>query len=170
MAAMKKGIQLMRDQCRLLGLRNAQFLTSHLSDFQATAIRNVLIYDFGAQPKENALSLPDGLTLASDYEGVFSPAVPIAWAEVPGANDDAKFAHLAAQANKHVHFFFLPDDASIDWMEFHLPYNYINVKIRRLKRDVLASGMWTKTGPSLRITNNEAVDLYLNTAISQRQP
>jgi hypothetical protein len=168
MAAMKSGIQLMRDQCRLLRLRHAEFVTSHLSDFQATAIRNVLIYEFGARPKENALLLPDGLTLASDYEGVFSPAVPVAWAEVPGATEDAKFTHLSAQANEHVHFFFLPDDASIEWMELHLPYNYINVKIRRLKRDVLASGMWAKIGSPLRITNNEVVELYLNTAISQR--
>jgi hypothetical protein len=168
MAAMKDGIQLMRDQCRSLGLNQAEFLTSHLADFQATAIRNVLIYEFGAQPKGNALVLPDGLTLAGDYEGVFSPAVPIAWAEVPAATEDAKFAYLSGQANKNVHFFFLPDEASISWMETKLPYNYINVKIRRLKQEVLSSGMWSKTGQPLRITNNETVELYVNTALSQR--
>jgi len=163
MAALKDGIELIRSESRRVGLKKAEFLTAHLADFQASALRNVLIYEYGGVPEGNEFTLPDGLVLAANYENVFGAAVPLSWGEVPGANDAEKYQHLADLANEHVDFFFLPDEASIDWMERERAYNYINVKIRGLKRKLLGTGAWRKTGPTIRITNQEAVELYVNT-------
>jgi hypothetical protein len=161
MAALRQGLNEIQAECQRLGLRRAEFLTSHLSDFQATALGNVLIYEYAAIPRGGGFDLPNGLTLAASYEGRFSPAVPLSWTEVPAPTEDTKFAYLVTQARDHVDFFFLPDDPSIDWMERHLPYNYMNLKIRRLKRELLASGAWQPLGPALRITNNETVNLFV---------
>jgi hypothetical protein len=161
MAALKRGIALIRQDARLAGKAEAQFLTAHIVDFQASALRNVLVFEFGATPRRGVFTLPDGLRLRADLEGQFFAAVPMNWEnDVPGRTDEEKIRRLVEVANRRVDYFFLPDEASIDWMEKFRANNFINTKMRVLKARLLASGRWQPIGEPLVATAHETVVLY----------
>ncbi len=167
MSSVRTGIERMRAESARAGWKDAEFLTAHIVDFQVSGVKDVMIYDLGAVPLNGALKLPDGLVLHSFHEDLFGPAVPIAWKQIPGANDDERFHHLVATANRDARFFFFPDEASIDWIEKERPYNFINTKVRRLKKEVLASGTWHMLGEPIRVSNFETVELYVNSIALQ---
>jgi hypothetical protein len=160
--AIRDSIRRIEQDCNARGLVSAEFITSHLADFQAFALTNVLIYDLDAIPEGDGYRLPGGLHLKSELTGLFSPAVLISWQGVPGANDEEKVAYLSKVANETVDYFFLPDAASIDSMEKDRAYNYINLKIRGVKRAVLSQGRWTMVGSPIRVSAIETVELYRN--------
>ncbi len=161
MASLKRGITMIREDARRKGRKEARFLTAHLMDFTALAMQNVLIFDFGAIPRGGLLTLPDGLRMRADHEGLFSAAVPVNWNDdIPGRTDEEKVRYLVELANRDVDYFFLPDEASIDWMERFRPFNTINTKMRGLKTHILASGRWQPVGEPLVATPQETVTLY----------
>ena len=161
MPALQRGLSLMRDDAIAHGKREIEFTTSHLVDFQASALRNVLVYELGAAVHKGAYRLPDGLLVRASYEGKFSPAVPLNWdQDLPGKTDDEKLAFLADVAGKSIDYYFLPDDPSIDWMEKNRPGNFINTKMRGLKAKLLASGLWQPVGEPLVASEYETVILY----------
>ena len=161
MAALRRGIELMRRDTRQRERREARFVTAHLMDFQASALRNVLVFDLGATPRKGLYTLPDGLRLRCDHEDRFSAAVPLSWnRELPGATDDEKIRRLVELANREIDYFFLPDEASVAWMEKNRTFNFVNTKMRALKAALLATGRWEAVGEPLVATPMETVTLY----------
>ena len=161
MAALEQGIDLIQTDATARGKRDVQFTTSHIVDFQTSALRNVLIYERGARVHSGAYRLASGLILRADHEWVMSPAVAMNWnVEIPGKNDAEKCAYLVALARQRLDYLFLPDDDSIAWMEQNRAQNFINTKIRMIKTAILASGHWTPFGPPLVASDYERVVLY----------
>ncbi len=162
MPALKRGLSLMRDDAIAHGKHEIEFNTSHLVDFQASALRNVLVYELGSSVHKGTYRLPDGLIVRASYEGQFSPAVPLNWTQdLPGKTDDEKLAYMADVAGQKIDYYFLPDDPSIDWMEKNRSGNFINTKMRGLKAKLLASGLWQPVGEPLIASENETVILYV---------
>jgi len=162
MAPLKRGIELIESDSKRRGKTKVQFLTAHLGDYQASGLRNVLFFEFGAVPVEGGLQLPDGVWLGAFQEDRFSPAVPVSWNRLPGADDAAKIRGLVAIAAAEVDYFFLPDDRTIGWLEQHRSFNFINLKMRDLKRELFATNGWRQVGEPLQITNDEIVELFAN--------
>ena len=101
MAALKRGLSLMRDDAIAHGKHEIEFTTSHLVDFQASALRNVLVFELGSAVHKGAYRLPDGLLLRASYENRFSPAVPLNWdKDLPGKTDDEKLAYIVDVADR----------------------------------------------------------------------
>ena len=161
MAAVKQGLSLIREDARSRGKAKIEFVTSHLGDFQASALRNVLVYELGAQLRKGDYRLPDGLVMRADYEAPFSPPVPLNWErDLPGKTDEAKIEYLTGMANSQIDYFFLPDEKTIGWLEKNRAYNFINTKIRKIKEKLLASGRWQPLGAPLVVSEGETVILY----------
>src|SRR5271165_837882 len=161
MAALKRGLSLMRIDAIAHGKREIEFTTSHLVDFQASALRNVLVYELGSAVHKGTYRLPDGLLVRASYEDQFSPAVPLNWdKDLPGKTDDEKLAYIVDVADKNIDYYFLPEDQSIGWMEKNRPFNFINTKMRGLKAKLLASGLWQPVGEPLVASDFETVILY----------
>jgi hypothetical protein len=159
MASVTQGIVQMFDDTRRRNKRELNFTTSHLADFQASMIRNVLYFEFAGEFVRHAIRVQD-LTVRATHEHLFSPAVPISWHEIAGRTDEEKYSTLVQVALADLDYIFLPDEPTLDFLEKHKRHNFINVKVRGLKRRLLATGRWKQVGEPIRATPNETVVLY----------
>jgi len=159
MAALKRGIVLMRNDAHQRGRTEVEFATSHIVDFMQEGLTNVMIYDFGATHPDNALAFPDGLVIRETDQ--FNAPRPINWAEnLPNGSDAEKYNYLLGVAETELDYMFLPDDPSIDWMEKNRTQNFSNLKVRGLKKMLLATGHWCAVGEPLVASGFETVQLY----------
>ena len=63
-------------------------------------------------------------------------------------------------AHNDVDYMLFPDDPTIDVLERVVPYNFINLKVRAIKKRFLESGEWVPLGGLLEITRQERVQIY----------
>jgi hypothetical protein len=87
--------------------------------------------------------------------------VALVWQEdVEGSTDEEKIEWMLRTARKDIDYIFIPDDATIDFMEKYIAHNFINTKVRAIKKRFLDSGEWETLGTPLAITDFERVQLY----------
>ncbi len=144
MPALRRAVELMRDDTLSAGRTLARFVTVHIADFDAVALRSVLVFEYGARPRNNALTY-GGVTFRPEDTVAFGTAVPVAWErDVAGRNDEEKLATLVSLASRDLDYIFLPDARSLDWMEKNRAFNFANTKARAVKTRVLRDrGMGT---------------------------
>ncbi len=160
MPALRRAVDLMRDDTLRGGRTLARFATAHIADFDALGLRSVLVFEFGAAPRNNALTYGD-VTFRAEDTGQFGPAVRASWdRDVAGRNDEEKLATLVSLASKDLDYVFLPDARSLDWLEKNRAFNFANTKTRALKSRLLATGQWEPLGEPLVASANETVQLY----------
>lgn len=160
MQAIRSGIQRMHDDAVSRGKVSAGFATAHILEFHETAIRNVLIFEFGSVPHGGRYPY-GGVTFFAVHAGAFGAAVPVAWqSEVPGRDEEQRLRNLVQLALRDAGYFFLPDDRTLDWMEQNRAGITINLKTRAFKRLLLATGRWEQLGAPLVASSVETVVLY----------
>ncbi|MEO8662089.1 MAG: hypothetical protein ABI693_26730, partial [Bryobacteraceae bacterium] len=160
MAAMKQAITLMHDDALQSHKPKVSFATAHSVGFSEGALRNVLVYDFGAT-LQGTDYVYDGIHFRVDHNWEFAPVVPLTWEnDIAGATDDAKLTTLVNFALNDIDYFFLPDQPSLDWMEKNVSNYFINTKARAFQQRLLATGRWRPLGPPLVESPHEIVQLF----------
>ena len=160
MPALRRAVELMHDDTVASGRTLARFATAHIVDFDALALRSVLIFEYGAAPRNNLLTY-GGVAFRTEDTNAFGHAVPVRWErDVAGGNDDEKLATLVSLASRDLDYIFLPDARSLDWLEKHRAFNFMNTKTRAMKTRLLATGQWEPLGEPLVASPNETVQLY----------
>ena len=160
MAAMKQAIGLMHDDALQSHKPKVSFATAHSLDFGEAALRNVLVYDFGAA-LQGTDYVYDGIRFRVAHNWEFAPVVPLTWNnDITGATDDAKLTTLVNLALNDIDYFFLPDQPSLDWMERNAARNFINTKARAFQQKLLSTGRWESLGPPLIESPHETVQLF----------
>lgn len=171
MAVMRQAIDWMREDAARRKLPRADFVTLHNWNFHPDFVRNVLIHEYGYRAARWSLISPEGVPWDSfhvwkhqeaSYGLPFTANVALIWrGEIPGETDDEKIGWLLATARKDIDYIFIPDDSTIDFMEKYIAHNFINTKVRKVKKAFLESGEWQKIGTPLAITDFERVELYV---------
>jgi hypothetical protein len=170
MSALRQGIDWMTEDARQKRLPQADFVSFHNWNYHPSFIRNVLINEYGYRPSRLVLVSPEGIRWQSSrnwkhqqgtLEGLVTASVALVWQEeVPGDTDDEKIDWMVTTAGKDIDYVFLPDDKTIDFMEKYIAANFINTKVRAIKKRLLDTGDWEKLGTPLAITDFERVQLY----------
>jgi hypothetical protein len=169
--ALKEGIELMRADARAKGLRRVRFATAHIWDFNMVYLKNVLIYEYGGDVTDEGVAGPDGILWMTPHDNLFGAAVPVVWKqEVAGSDDAEKIETLFRLAHEDLDYLFFPDEPTIDALERNLPYNYINLKVRAIKKRFLESGEWIPLGALLRITPSERIQMYAKGLSGNKAP
>jgi hypothetical protein len=148
------------------------FVSFHNWNYHPSFVRNVLINEYGFRATRALLMSPEGVPWqpsyhwkhqAGTFEGLVTASVPVVWQEeVEGTTDEEKVAWMVQTAGTHIDYVFLPDDTTIDFMEKYISNNFINTKVRAIKKGLLQTGEWEKLGTPLAITDFERVQLYSN--------
>lgn len=160
MPALRRAVDLMHDDTLRGGRTLARFATAHIVDFDALGLRSVLVFEYGAAPRNNALTY-GGVAFRPEDTGAFSTTVPVSWErDVAGRNDEEKLATLVFLASRDLDYIFLPDARSLDWLEKNRAFNFANTKTRAVKTRLLATGQWEPLGEPLVASPNETVQLY----------
>ena len=79
---------------------------------------------------------------------------------VEGPTDAQKIEWLLSEARQQIDYVFIPDETTIAFMEKYIAHNFINTKVRAIRKRFLESGEWEKIGAPLAITDFERVELY----------
>jgi hypothetical protein len=169
--AIRQGIEWMREDSLRRKLLKVDFVTLHNWNFQVQFVRNVLINEYGYREVRPSMLSPEGVTWMRqhvwDYnrlEGFdipFNATVPLIWDKVvEGTGDAQKIEWLLSEARNEIDYVFIPDEATIDFMEKYISHNFINTKVRAIRKRFLESGEWKKIGTPLAITDFERVELY----------
>jgi len=160
MPALRRAVDLIHDDTLRSGRTLARFATAHIVDFDALSLRSVLVFEYGAAPRNNAMTY-GGVAFRAEDTGAFSTAVRVSWErDVAGRNDEEKLATLVSLASRDLDYIFLPDARSLDWLEKNRAFNFANTKTRALKTRLLATGQWEPLGEPLVASPNETVQLY----------
>jgi hypothetical protein len=168
--AIRQAIDLMREDALRKKLPRVDFVAFHNWYFHPYFVRNVLINEYGYRASRWSLLSPEGIPWEpyhawkhseASYELLFTASVPLVWQEeVVGATDEEKIDWIYRTALENIDYVFIPDDATIDFMEKYIGGNFINTKTRSIKKRFLDSGDWEKLGSPLAITDFERVQLY----------
>jgi hypothetical protein len=159
--ALKQGIEFMRVDARAKGLKRVGFATSHVWNFHTAYLKNVLIYEYGGEVTDDGVAGRDGILWTTPYENLFGAAVPVQWnQDVAGASDAEKIETLFRLAHEELDYVFFPDQSTIDILERNIRHNYINLKVRAIRKRFLESGEWAPVGGLLEITPEEHVQMY----------
>lgn len=157
MAGIRAAIERMHAETVRRGERVARFATPYMGDVEESAIRNVLVFEYGAVPRGESYPY-GGVEFRAPDGGVFTAPVPLNWAEnVQGRNDGEKFAWLVALAEAKVDYMLVPDEPSIRWLEKYHPERHMNTRVREYKRRLLATGRWVQLGPPIVASPEETV-------------
>jgi hypothetical protein len=169
-SAMRQGIEWMRADALRKNLPKVDFVTFHNWNYHPYFIRNVLINEYGFQSSRWSLVSPEGILwepfhkfthTEASYEFPFTASVPVVWQEdVQGGTDAQKIDWMYDISMKNIDYVFFPDDATIDFMERYIPHNFINTKVRAIRKRFLDAGTWVEIGTPLAITDSEKVQLY----------
>jgi hypothetical protein len=100
------------------------------------------------------------MTIKSDNH--FQPAVLVDWQKISGKNDSEKLETLVRLGGKQVDYLFLPDEKTIDFLETHISHNYINQKIRDLKKRLIEAKTWMPIDGPISVSNDETFVIYRN--------
>ncbi len=161
MAAFRQAIDLLRSDARRHGLEEARVVSTTIHDFATPFLENTLIYEHGGRPEHGTVVLPDGFRVNFSRQWSFAPVVPLDWERIPGGSDEEKFHYLVALASRELDYIFLPDLPTIDYLEQRKAGNFQNLKVRRLRRMLLASGRWEPVGEPIVVTpGEETLTLY----------
>jgi hypothetical protein len=170
MSTMRQGIDWMREDSLRKKLPQVDFVSFHNWNYHPSFIRNVLIDEYGYRASRTVLLSPEGIQWMPSrvwkhqegtFEGLVTASVELVWQEeVPGVTDDEKIDWMVGTAGKDIDYVFLPDDRTIDFMEKYISFNFINTKVRTIKKRLLETGEWEKIGTPLAITDFECVQLY----------
>jgi len=162
MAGFKAVVEQMNRDASLHGLRRIEYIAPEIGDFNSGALANVLIYEYGAMPgRDGALHAASGLAYEFPQEAAFTPAAEVQWKlDVPGSTDEEKMANLVSMAPRLAEYLLLPDEATVDWLERNLGFNYANLKTRELKARLLATGGWVRLGDAAAPSPHESIEVY----------
>jgi hypothetical protein len=172
MAAFRQAIDRMRDDSLKRRLPKVDFVTLHNWNFHPQFLRSVLLNDYGYRSSREATFSPEGIpwvrehlykwkSLEGSYEMPFTAAVPLVWQEqVAGADDAEKIDWLLSEARSKLDYVFIPDEETITFMEKYIAHNFINTKVRAIRKRFLESGEWERLGPPLEVTDVERVEMY----------
>jgi hypothetical protein len=170
MSAIRQGIDWMRADSQQKKLSKVDFVAIHNWNYHPDFVRNVLIHEYGYRASRWSLISPEGIPwepfhvwkhLEASYQLPFTSNVALVWQEdVEGATDEDKIEWMLRTAAKDIDYIFMPDDDTIEFMEKYIAHNFINTKVRRIKKRFLDSGEWEKIGTPLAITDFERVELY----------
>lgn len=160
MKAVRAAIDRMQADAQARRTPGAAFATAHIADLQETTIRNVLVFEYGAAPRDGTYTY-GGVTFRAPEPGPFGESHASEWrAAVPGRDDAERVQNLVRLALREVDYFFLPDEPSLAWIEENRPFNFINTKTREFKRLLLATGRWELLGDPLVVSPHETILLY----------
>ena len=170
MKAIRQGIDWMREDALRKNLSRVDFVAFHNWNYHPSFIRNVLINEYGYRPSRLYLVSPEGILWQPSrvwkhqegtFEGLVTASVALVWQEeVDGNTDEEKIDWMVRTAGKDIDYVFLPDEKTIDFMEKYIAANFINTKVRAIKRRLLDTGDWETIGTPLDITDFERVQLY----------
>jgi hypothetical protein len=162
MAGFKSVVDVMNRDASLRGSRRIEYIAPEIGDFNSGALANVLIYEYRAMPGQDAaLHAASGLAYDFPEEAAFTPSAEVQWKlDVPGNTDEEKMAYLVSMAAGLANYLLLPDEATVDWLEHNVGYNYANLKTRELKTRLLAMGEWVQIGGAARTSEHESIEVY----------
>lgn len=160
MSAMRGGIDAMRADAASKGLREVRFTSIHLWYYHAVFMRDVLIHEYAGRALPDRVVLPDGLSLYVYREPDFATPTKMDWDRQQGATDDEKIRNLVEDAKAHLDYILMPDDETVTNVEKHIPHNYANLVVRRLRQKLLDTGDWQPVSGKLAISPVESVQIY----------
>jgi hypothetical protein len=169
--AIRQGIDWMREDSLRRKLPKVDFVTLHNWNFHVQFVRNVLINEYGYRAMHRSMVSPEGIVWEREwryigrhvegYDVPFAATVPLIWErEVEGSGDREKIEWLLSEANREIDYVFIPDETTIDFMEKYIAHNFINTKVRAIRKRFLESQEWERIGTPLAITDFERVELY----------
>jgi hypothetical protein len=170
MSAIRQGIDWMREDALRKKLPRVDFVALHNWNYHPDFVRNVLINEYGYRASRWFMVSPEGIPwepfhvwkhLEASYQLPFTSNVAVVWREdVEGSTDEEKIEWMLRTARRDIDYLFIPDDATIDFMEKYIGHNFINTKVRSIKNRFLDSGEWEAIGTPMAITDFERVQLY----------
>lgn len=122
-------------------------------------MKNVLIYEFGADIDGADIMTPDGISWDTPHETHFNAAVPVTWRAIAGKTDAGKIETLVREG-RDLDYIFSPDAYTIDNLEREQGFNLVNLKVRAIKKRFLESGDWVAVGGLLEMSPGEHVQMY----------
>jgi hypothetical protein len=160
--AMHSLIDRILDDARARGLRDVTYGIPGIGDFHSCAFANTLIFDYKGTPGGGGVRLPSGASLAFPDEGVFGASDAFLWDRyVPGKTDALKMDFLVGAALARERYLLLPDERGLEFLERKWSYNFCNLKVRELKRRLLATGRYAPLGEPAGISAKEWIQVYV---------
>ena len=157
MTAFRRAAELLRSDARQQGNNHAAFASTTVHCFATVFFANALLYEYAGRPVDGAIELPDGFRVSTPQQGRFQLLVPLDWENLPGAGDDEKYGGLVSLALAELDYIFLPDEPSISYLEARVSHNLQNLKVRELRRRLLATERWTPVAEPLVFAPGEEV-------------
>jgi hypothetical protein len=150
------------DDARVRGLRDVTYGIPGIGDFHSCAFYNTLIFDYRGRLEDGRVRLPSGIGLSFPDEGVFWASDAFLWnGYVPGKTDALKMDYLVGAALARERYLLLPDERGLEFLERKRSYNFCNLKVRELKRRLLATGRYAPLGGPVGISAEEWIQVYV---------
>jgi len=159
MKAYKDAIHVILTDAKLRDVPSITYSSAYLCTLQNSGIWNSLIFEYGFRPFNKTL-IKDKMTIKSDNH--FQPSVLVDWQKISGKNDSEKLETLVRLGGEQVDYLFLPDEKTIDFLETHISHNYINQKIRDLKKRLIEAKTWMPIDGPISVSNDETFVIYRN--------
>jgi hypothetical protein len=161
-AAMHSLIDRIVDDARARGLRDVYYGIPEIGDFHSCAFINTLIYDYRGRVESGGVLLPSGASLVFPDEAVFGASDVFLWNRVvPGKTDALKMDYLVGAALARQRYLLLPDERGLEFLERKRSYDFCNLKVRELKRRLLATGRYALLGEPAEISAQEWIQVYV---------
>jgi hypothetical protein len=161
-AAMHSLIDRIVDDARARGLRDVYYGIPGIGDFHSCAFINTLIYDYRGRVESGGVLLPSGASLVFPDEAVFGASDVFLWNRVvPGKTDALKMDYLVGAALARQRYLLLPDERGLEFLERKRSYDFCNLKVRELKRRLLATGRYALLGEPAEISAQEWIQVYV---------
>jgi hypothetical protein len=139
-----------------------RYVIPEIGEFHFCAFSNTLIYEYGGTPRtDGSIQLPSGIRYSVPHADVFFAPTRGSWnRSLPGGDDAQKMDRLISMAMQEPDYLLLPTERSLDFLERRRADNFMNLKVRELKRRLLGAGAWTPIGGPIAITPDESIELY----------
>jgi hypothetical protein len=133
-----------------------------LGDFHSCSVSNVLTYEYGAIPRDDkAMYIPHGLIYHFPMELTFMAPDELFWkSNLHGDSVQERLDDAVSIIAASPDYVFLPDEATLKWLEQERSMYYINRKTRELRSRLLALGNWVKLGDPVPVSPNEKIEVY----------
>ena len=162
MDGMKALVQRINADAAIHKRGEVRYIIPEIGEFHQCSFDNVLIYEYGGTPRNNGeIKLPSGPLYVFPGQVFFGASQPGDWdRDFPGKSDSARMDTVTSMAIGTADYLLLPTGQALDFLEQHRSFNFINEKVRELKRRLLATGLWVRLGDPVAISPDESIEVY----------
>jgi hypothetical protein len=139
-----------------------RYLIPELGDFHDCAFTDSLIYEYGGTPQpDGTIRLPSGVRYSSTRPDLFAAPDADFWKwNVPARGGSSEMDAVTSIAMSVPDYLLLPTGPTLAFLENRQAFKFINLKVRELKRRLLAIPVWTELGAPVAVSPDESIQLY----------